>query len=541
MNSLIVLDNIIIKYQQMIEKNSVKYPDLALLQMKAFDSSIVDHHKIKNGDELNFDLVWPSILIYSYEDFLQPFYKPLPIVKDYHNLTIKNLFFYQHLNEIIKVRELYKHKLIKIKVLNDYSFAVSIDKDAKIGYEYFEKEDYILSKNDIKIKRNTKRELSIKRHMNNKVRVFNKKYITYTTNKKIDDYYRLLASKFTKNFYGKRTFDPEAKFNGIAFYKYVESIELLTSIALKHFDYCMLLIKKNPNIKWFDILTVNKSISDEVETLMIGLNIEHDEARKIIESLIFTRSDLDKCINKKAVPPIFIRLTSNMLARSTLSLISGSSYMYLLTQLQSRFPEDWSREQPKLEIVFRKEICDLFSLRKKCICLDFNINLNMNKRRITDVDTVIIDNLSNTILLFQLKWQEPFGQSISERESKKRNFLNTSEKWLIDVKKWLLNSTDKEKADAFRVKPSLMQKDWKFKFFIIGRYFSRFSYKTYRDETTTWCNWYRFKAIAEKIDINILNFFDELSYQIDKSYENQQKNLKTEYDEIYVEDSILDI
>lgn len=539
MNSLILLDNLINKYQEMIEKNSVKYPDLALLQMKAFDSSVVNHHKIKNGDELNFDLLWPSILIYSYEDFLQPFYKPLPIVKDYHNLMIKNLFFHQHLNEIIKVREMYKHKLVNMEILTDNSIAISIDKTANIGYEYLEMEDYVLSKNDIEIKRNTKREISIKRHMNNKVRVFNKKYIAYTTNKKIDDYYRLLASKFTKEFYGKRTFDSEANFNGIEFNKYVESIELLTSIALKHFDYCMLLIKKEPYIKWFDILTVNKSISDEIETLMIGLNIAHDDARKIIELLIYTKSDLEKCKNKKAVPPIFIRLTNNMLARSTLSLISGSSYMYLLTQLQSRFPEDWSREQPKLEIVFRKEICDLFLLRKKCICLDSNINLNMKKRRITDVDTVIIDNLSNTISLFQLKWQEPFGQSISERESKQRNFINTSEKWLIDVKKWLSDSTDKEKADAFRVKLNLMRKDWKFKFFIIGRYFSRFSFKTYNDETTTWCNWYRFKAIAEKIDINTLNFFDQLSYQIDKSYENQQKNLKLEADKIYVEDSIL--
>lgn len=541
MNNIIVLDNIIIKYQQMIEKNSAKYPDLALLQMKAFDSSVVDHYKIKNGDELNFDLLWPSVLIYSYEDFLEPFYKPLPVVKDYHNLIIKNLFFHQHLNELIKIREMYKHELIKLKIANDNSFAISIDEIDKIGYEYFEMEDYLLSKNNIEIKRNPKREMSIKRHMDNKVRVFNKKYIAYTTNKKIDDYYRLLALKFTKGFYGKSAFDSEAKFNGIAFNKYVESIELLTSIALKHFDYCMLLIKKEPYIKWFDILTVNKSISDEIETLMIGLNIAHDDAKKIIELLIFTRSDLEKCINKKAVPPIFIRLTSNMLARSTLSLISGSSYMYLLTQLQSRFPEDWSREQPKLEIVFRKEICDIFLLRKKCICLESNINLNMNKRRITDVDTVIIDNLSNTILLFQLKWQEPFGQSIQERESKKRNFLNTSEKWLIDVKKWLSDSTDKEKADAFRVKPSLMQKAWKFKFFIIGRYFSRFSYKTYGDETTTWCNWYRFKALAEKIDINTPNYFDELSYQIDKSYENQKKNLNMECEKIYVEDSILDI
>lgn len=65
----------------MIEKNSVKYSDLALLQMKAFDSSVVNHHKIKNGDKLNFDLLWPSILIYSYKDFLQPFISLCQLLK----------------------------------------------------------------------------------------------------------------------------------------------------------------------------------------------------------------------------------------------------------------------------------------------------------------------------------------------------------------------------------------------------------------------------------------------------------------------------
>lgn len=99
---------------------------------------------------------------------------------------------------------------------------------------------------------------------------------------------------------------------------------------------------------------------------------------------------------------------------------------------------------------------------------------------------MVLDKRNGVLGLFQLKWQDPFGSSMRERESKERNFVAPTNRW-IDI----VHSRDSEGGAAqlalrfgFPKRLAASVKD--VLLFVIGRYFSCFSDGTVRDRRAAW-------------------------------------------------------
>jgi hypothetical protein len=50
---------------------------------------------------------------------------------------------------------------------------------------------------------------------------------------------------------------------------------------------------------------------------------------------------------------------------------------------------------------------------------------------------MLLDENDGTLILFQLKWMEPFANNMQLRASKQRNFKKSSDKWINDVLEWV--------------------------------------------------------------------------------------------------------
>lgn len=481
--------------------------------------------------------VWPNILSMCYDNFQIDGY-PLYTSKNELEIFCHGIFIeYSKLDGVKKLLSMVNYNLLDLHKIGEkeYKFTANLK-----GYpiENEEVEDYFRYRDKkIKIMAYMEKEEDIHKIMNGLVYVFKDNFIGYTADTRVDDYYLLLGTCISEAYWGKHDFPEDARFGGVEYVHYVASVVIFIGITLKHLDFCDLLIKKQPHIQLIDIINVFHTINEEVETLVTALHIPKDKAEIIMDVLSYNREDLSDCINtyNKSFP-MFLKVANNMLLRSNLAFLTDP-FMYLLRQLNIRFPKDWSREINKREQIFRTQLYDIIIDTDDFIKIDKNINIYENKRRVTDIDALVIDKRTKTMSIFQLKWQEPFGESMSERNSKMNNFITASNKWIKDVSDWIESSTIQEKAGTFGIKKAILSGEWTYKFFVLGRHFSHFSKCNNNDKNAAWCNWYKLNEICatmEKYTYN--NYFEELYSRIKDAYKKvESKEVKIDNDCIKLE------
>lgn len=467
---------------------------------------------------------WPNILELSYQEYKNEAYPRFVVTNEIKNQVEMSLLSYSKILAVQKLMDMCKYNLLELRKISNHEYKFIVNTD---GYpmERIEVEDYNYYMNKQFHIDLPKEDFSeIKRIMKKLLFVYNEKYIGYNADDKVDKFFELRGIEMASKCTGCLDFNKDALFGGIKYEDYVASIIVFIGITLKHIEFCKLHIEMHPEINMIDIIDVYHTQEDTALTLCYSLNIPIDTANKIIDVLTTNQEDLGVIKNNfNNSYPMFLKVSKTILMRLTLSFLVDP-FMFLFQQLQNRFPNDWSREIDTRELLFREQLYNQISDKMGLIKIHKNINIYRDKKRITDIDAIIIDKSSKTIALFQLKWQEPFGESPSVRNSKKNNFIVASNKWIESVQLWLETSSNKEKADAFSLKSHDFENEWTYRLFVIGRYFSRFSLERSQNDNACWCNWYKFMNICESMnEICSEDYIDLLYAEVEKSYE-QQKN-----------------
>jgi len=467
---------------------------------------------------------WPAILKLSYMVFDNEGYPNFSLTDKEISVTELMLIYYSKILSIEKFLDMCKYNLGRFSKIGDYKYQFVLNTD-KYPMERIELEDYYnycdklanieLHKGDF---------IEIQNIMKKLLFVHNKKFIGYRADDKVDKYFEMKALEMASEFYGCLDFEDSALFGGVEYKHYVTSIITFMGITLKHLEFCRLHIEMHPEIKLIDIVDVYHTEEDNALTLHYSLNIPITTARKIIGVLTTQKGDLDKLKDTHNHSyPMFLKVSNTILMRVSLSFLVDP-FMFLFQQLQNRFPNDWNRENNGREELFRKQLYKKIPDNVGLTKINKNMNIYVNKKRMTDIDALIIDRESKTMALFQLKWQEPFGDSLSKRNSKKNNFISTSNKWIESVRKWIEESSSKEKADAFGLKSYEFESEWRYSLFVIGRHFSRFSMDNSSRGDACWCNWYRLINACESINQSrTINYIDLLYELIEESYKRQQE------------------
>ncbi|WP_103068274.1 hypothetical protein [Aquimarina sediminis] len=446
-----------------------------------------------------------------------------------------------HIGYIEKYIELANQQLFSINKINanDYKFTNLFPSPNR---EQLVVEDFNWWQNQISFSEKDLTRLKylkpiVEKQVFEKVSIWKEHFIRYDSTSELDEHYEIVGRLFRRRMTGSDSFPLDAKFGLLSFGEIIMIIEAIIGYSLKHKDHCLALLRKtNYTINPWNLYPLDERIDDLAYSISIHKKLDYKKVFSFLVKLSIDEKDVDKLGDSAGnAPPPLIRISKEFILKS-LAGILNNPFAYLTRSLKFNYERDYFNAVNHREKVFKDDLYKLLDA-KNLISISRNINLKLNGKLITDIDALIYDINSKTILLVQLKWLDDFGASMKMRYSMSKNFYSSSIKWIDKVESWL-----KEREIFELIKNDIKginQNDIKnIELLILGRNFSHFSDQK-EDNRASWCSWYTLiKLVTEnsnyKKDIKLL------TRKIKENNLKYDKNLsKEEIDSI--EDEILQV
>ena len=313
-------------------------------------------------------------------------------------------------------------------------------------------------------------------------------FIRYSAHPMVDEFYGELAAAISSMRTGWNTFPLETVFGGMSFAAYLTGVQTLVGFALKHLDFCLLLAGRRPEIDPTNIVAYPFDWSPGCSYLASALDCTQTEAEKIMLATSITSENASIHLETPTGPPPMHFVIGK---GSAVRLIRGcldNPFHFLLRELHRKFPRDWDVAVNVREEAFRKDLFALLVGYGDLRFVEGNINISTDLGA-TDIDAIIYDPPRKTAAFFQLKWQEPFAGSMRERESRKKNFLNSSNIWVEKVHSWIASGKMSETLTSAGVPRRDATAIVETHLFVLGRTFSHFSGAYAADPRAAWGTW----------------------------------------------------
>lgn len=318
------------------------------------------------------------------------------------------------------------------------------------------------------------------------VQSVNGKFITYTEDSsEIEHLFGDWSDAYLETRLGADSFLPDSKFGDLKFGAYCKFARHIVASSRKHLEYCRAALRTHGFMSPMNILTVPADIDVLVNECSALLDCSPREAMSVVD--VFIRNP---GTNGGLIDPPYVRVGHNCVLRSLRGSLDDI-FVYMLESLRSRHRHDWDSAVDSREGIFRQQIAELL-LREGVFCLGTSRNIQIGAD-MTDIDVVALDPRDGILGLFQLKWMDPFGHSMRQRMTKRRNFTESVNKWIDKVHRWAAECGST--ANAARVlgfSEHQVQRVTELRVFALGRWFSLFSDGARRDTRAAWVNWPRF-------------------------------------------------
>lgn len=405
----------------------------------------------------------------------------------------------EHLLEISRVG------LGELQKESDYVYRFHYSSEP-IGLEFFEKDDFTWRTQSIaQSQADQMKDLEERQHkiwtlMSGLCDIWQKYYIQYQAHPEVDKFYEEIGILHAQKMFGQDSFPGDIKFGGYEFNLYRATVGVLTGWALKHMSFCTQLVKKAPHINFANILTVPQYFDNKVVFLAHALETDFDTAKHALQTLTLTYENKDThcSVPGNFIAPALIQV-GNGRVLSPVWGCTSHPFRFMLDELKRKYRSDWDRAVDKREAMFRQEIYSLFN-SSRFLKLDRNINIKIGGSVVTDIDALIVDRSTGVLGIFQLKWQDGFGNSMRERESKKRNFQKTGNQWVERVNQWLSGNSISEICRLCGFYEVNVERVNEIRVFVIGRNAAHFSGVGNLDPRAAWGTWYQLlRLVTENI------------------------------------------
>lgn len=268
------------------------------------------------------------------------------------------------------------------------------------------------------------------------------KYIAYRATEEIEDYYADAGYFHILKEQGYEEFGEDDMFGGIPYKQYLDCIQDVFSSVLLHIDCCNELMVMNPSVNPYDIFTYNWYLDKKIEGYASHVGVTKEIASQIFSCLTLTKENLPFYKGLRgALPPPYIQTGKNQYARSIYGSLHGA-VDFLKRELKRRYEKDYFLAVNKREKRFRDNIYVFFP-SDRFIKINKEIILKYDGLH-TDIDAAIYDVKTKSLGLFQLKWQDTFYTSPTERYSRISNLFPKATEWIDKMEKWINNFTHKE-------------------------------------------------------------------------------------------------
>lgn len=440
---------------------------------------------------------WPQLLKPYYYDINIDTHLPFPIITDeLIEWTIANLVFSGKIEICRQLISYEKAGLLRMDkdAENNFTFSYTheftgVEQYDRLSADFYKKE--IVSR-IIKDRRKAKPfdEEKIKSAFDKLILNPLGELISYNTNSEIDDYYdeeghyRLLMMQ------GYDDFDNNDIFGGIAYKKYIDIVEAIIGVGIKHSDACFMVKKRNNKVKLENLLTYTQSKERAIKDYAWYFGWDVAEVQQIFEAITLTKDNFDYYLEYPSTPPpVFIEVGGKLLMRSIAGCFANP-FSILNRELKRKYKKDYDKALNNRENRFRKELFVFFQ-QERIIKIQKEIRISFEDIR-TDIDAIVFDKQTGTLGLFQLKWQDPYAASMRERFSRITNLFPKANEWISKMKYWLSSNTEKTILNSLQIDKELdvPVKINEICIFILSRNQINFT-GVELDDSVAWSSWYQ--------------------------------------------------
>lgn len=261
------------------------------------------------------------------------------------------------------------------------------------------------------------------------------KYIGYKATEEIEDYYADAGYFHLLQQQGYEEFGEDDLFGGIPYKQYLDCVQDICSGVLMHIDCCHALLDQNPSVNPYDIFTYNWYLDKKIDGYAEHFGLTKDIARQIFSCVTLTKENLPFYKGLRgALPAPYIQTGKNQFSRSIYGALHGS-IDFLKRELKRRYEKDYFVAVNKREKRFRDNIYVFFP-GERFIRIEKEIILKYDGLH-TDIDAVVYDSKTKSLGLFQLKWQDMFYTSPTERFSRISNLFPKATEWIDKMDRWV--------------------------------------------------------------------------------------------------------
>lgn len=346
--------------------------------------------------------------------------------------------------------------------------------------------------------------------LNRRVDVLGDWGIQYSTTAAIDDYFLEWGQVYLRRMWSQDLLGPDDRIGGAEFRDYLGVLAALGGRAQKHLCLAMILKRRHPKLDIRNLLTTFSPYTSFVTRLAAHLNADTVQIQKLLSSLTLDPSnrDIHTTSPDTAWAPIVRGSHDNCIL--PLYGLEINPFLFLLTDLQAKYPKDWSAAANNRERRWFTDLRLLFPPSRWQV--KENLKLRAGSKIVTDIDFIAYDSRFNEIAVFQLKWQQPVGIDNRRRRSAGKNLVSEADAWVTAVGAWIDQHGVDELAGraGFLARPGL-----RLHVFVIARYNAFFSGYVGKSEEAVWADWnHLMKARYEKPEAPLGELGDTLKAQV---------------------------
>lgn len=313
--------------------------------------------------------------------------------------------------------------------------------------------------------------------------------IRYSSSRELEEYFETYAELHARGLPGNDSLPDDCRIGPLAFGQYRTAIVTGMARCLKHTAFVdTLLVRKNPPAAR-DILTIYAYDHELREQWGGLLGLKDDDADVMLEVLGISPSDVS---HLKLIPDcpqaLLIRGGDQCWHKPVFGGLNNP-FPWVNRKLQRMFRSDWDRAVNLRESAFRTDLRTLF-LEPRFFMPSKPRLLRDGSRVLTDIDAAIFDRKTGTLAIFQIKWQDSFENSLTERASRQSNLVKEGNAWIEIVSNYCAGLSGKERALQLGLPKDVASNAKAMCLFVLTRNGAKFSGGEAQDNRATWLSWF---------------------------------------------------
>jgi hypothetical protein len=331
-------------------------------------------------------------------------------------------------------------------------------------------------------------------------------YIGYGADPILDNYFFGLASHEISLQEGYDTYHYAIEFGGIRIQHYMLALKFLVSHSIRHERFAEALVRKCPEIKLENILTISADIGPFVESIRDAVNyfgsayegfeaIGVDKANQIFNVLTYGRENLNLIDPPGSPYPLSIKCSESGAIRALFGAHS-EPVRYLLESLRFHFPKDYDKNQAIREASLQRAVRRVIDEAFNDIEYLENVKMRLNGQVLSDIDLVALERSTGTIVFFQLKHQELYGAEIHSKSIRNDRLKDQARDWMHAVGVWIYESGIEGVLKALQ-RPKSWSKNARIFQVVISRHYAYALKGIVAGEGSSFANWPQFFNAAK--------------------------------------------